>query len=228
MRVIQPRDGYRFAVDSVLLARFAAEWPAARVLDLGSGCGVVALCLGALGGADEVLGLELQIDMVDRARRSARWNGAADRITFSCGDLRDCSSLGEAGAFGMVVCNPPYRALGTGRLSPNPAAAVARHEVACTLEDVVRAADWALEVGGSLCLVYPAARVARLMACGRAAGLEPKALRFVHPRPGGLASLVLARHVKGAREGLEVRPPLTLHGPVTRYSSEAESHLGAP
>ena len=226
--VIQPRKGYRFSVDSILLARFAAEKTADRAVDLGCGCGVVALCLLRLGAAREAVGVDIQEDMVDRARRAAARSAWAARASFVCGDLRQPSGRFEPGEFDLALSNPPYRPLPSGRLSPNPGLAVSRHEVACTLGDLAGAAAYLLVPGGNLCVVYPAARIAVLLAECRSRGLEPKVLRLVHPTEDSAASLALVRCVKGGGEGLDVSPPLILHAPGARYSREAERLLGMP
>ena len=228
VRLIQPRKGYRFSLDAVLLARFASERRVESALDLGCGCGVVGLCLLALQGASQVAGIDLQPEAVDRARRSAEWNGWTDRTDFRLGDLRRIRELYPAGSFPLVVSNPPYRPACSGRVSPDAGVAAARHEVAGTLTDVVSAAAWLLASGGQACLVYPASRLAALLSACRGAGLEPKVLRLAHPRPEAPASLALLRATKGAGEGLEIRPPLILHGSGVRYSAEAEALLGPP
>ncbi|MEW6489262.1 MAG: methyltransferase domain-containing protein, partial [Thermodesulfobacteriota bacterium] len=130
VRLVQPQKGYRFGVDAVLLARFAAERPAARALDLGCGCGAVTLCLLALGGAREVLGIDIQEQMVDRARRGARWNGLEERARFEVADLRELGRSIAPQSFDLVVSNPPYRPAASGRTSPDPACALARPAVA--------------------------------------------------------------------------------------------------
>lgn len=228
VRLIQPRKGYRFALDSVLLARFAAERPAGRALDLGCGCGVVSLCLLALGGAREMVGIDIQGEMVGRARRSADWNGLTGRARFEELDLRQVRGRLPAQSFELVVSNPPYRPAAAGRLSPEPSAALARHEVACDLDDVAGAAGYLLGTGGEFCAVYPASRLPHLLAGCRGAGLEPKVLWPVHPRWGEPASLVLVRCARGGGEGLELRSPLFLHADGARYSAEAERLLGPP
>jgi len=228
VRLIQPRKGYRFALDSVLLARFAAERPAGRALDLGCGCGVVSLCLLALGGAQEMVGVDIQGEMVERARRSAGWNGLAGRARFESLDLRQVRGRLPAQSFELVVSNPPYRPAAAGRLSPEPSAALARHEVACDLRDVAGAAAYLLGTGGEFCVVYPASRLANALAACRGARLEPKLLWPVHPRRGELATLVLLRCARGGGEGLELRSPLFLHVDGARFSSEAERLLGPP
>lgn len=228
VRIIQPDTGYRFAVDSILLARFAAERPVGRALDLGCGAGVVGLCLLALEGARDVLGIDIQEEMIGRARRAAEWNGFGGRARFEAGDVRAVPGAWSAGGFELVVSNPPYRPVGSGHVSPVVSTALSRHEIACGLPDVVAAARRSLARNGHLCLVYPASRLAGLVAAVRGGGIEPKVLRLVHPRAEEPASLVLLRAVKGAKEGLEVRVPLFLHDRAGRYSREAEALLGSP
>jgi len=229
VRVIQPARGYRFSVDAVFLARFAAEEPCGRALDLGCGCGVVALCLLALGGARCVVGLDIQPEMVDRARRSAVLNGWEARARFLEGDLREAGRAVLAGErFPLVVANPPFQPAGRGRVSPDAAVALARHEVACTLEDVVAAARRMLARGGALCVVYPAPRLPQLLASCRQHGLAPEVLWPVHPRAGDPASRFLLRARQGGKGDLEIRFPLIVHEPGRRYSRQAERLLGPP
>ncbi|MBE0618779.1 MAG: methyltransferase domain-containing protein [Proteobacteria bacterium] len=228
VRIIQPRKGYRFALDSILLARFAAERSHTRVLDLGCGCGVVSLSLVALGGGRQVVGIDLQAAMIERASRSARWNGLGTEIRFETLDLRQVRVGFPPESFDLVVSNPPYRPAASGRLSPESGAALARHEVACTFPDVARAARYLLGTGGEFCVVYPAGRLSNLVAGCRDAGLEPKVLWPVYPRPGEAATLVLVRCIRGGGEGLEIRAPLFLHADDARYSPEAERLLGPP
>lgn len=228
VRLIQPRGGYRFSLDAVLLARFAAERPASAAVDLGCGCGVVGLCLLALGGVREVLGIDVQAEMADRSRRSAAWNGWEDRCRFLTSGVQEVRARLAPHSFPLVVTNPPYRPASEGRRSADPGAAVARQELAGTLADFVAAAGYLLPERGAFCAVYPAGRLASLFATCREARLEPKVLRFTHPREGRPASLALVRCVKGAGEGLEVRAPLMLHGASARYSPEAQALLGPP
>jgi tRNA1(Val) A37 N6-methylase TrmN6 len=170
--------------------------------------------------------------MAERARRSAAWNGWGERARFLSGDLRSIGDVLPGRAFPLVVANPPYRPVGSGRVSPEGSCAVARHEVSCRLADVLAAAQYLLKERGEFCTVYPARRLGELMAGCRAAGLEPRAVRLVHPRAGQPATLALLRCEKGGREELEVRWPLVLHPDeglgAAKYSEEAARLLGPP
>jgi tRNA1Val (adenine37-N6)-methyltransferase len=230
--VIQPVSGFRFSIDAVLLARFAAEGGCfENAVDLCSGSGVVGFCLLALGAAKKVTGMDIQPAYIGRAERGAEWNGFGDRARFSCMDARDIPSSMASGGFDLVVCNPPYRSVHGGKVSRDPSLAVARYEVSMTLEDAVKGACHLLNKGGEFFLVYPAEGVARVLSALESEGLTPKRLRFLHPDDESPASLLLAGAVKGKKEPLKVLAPLILHDRHVsgrKYSVEAERLLGRP
>jgi tRNA1Val (adenine37-N6)-methyltransferase len=230
--VIQPASGFRFSIDAVLLARFAAECgEVERAADLCSGSGVVSLCLLALGAAKEVVGVDIQPAFVERAARSAEWNGLASRARFLCSDAKEIPGAMKGGAFDLVTCNPPYRSLQGGKVSQDPSLAIARYEVSMTLEDAVMAAAHLLKKGGRFSLVYPATGVARVLQAIKESGLSAERLRFLHPNHESPASLFLMGAVKSSKGKALVQPPLILHGPHgcgRKYSEEAERLLGRP
>lgn len=228
VRLIQPKKGYRFSLDAVLLARFAVEKYALNVLDLGCGCGVVGLSILALKGASRLVGLDLQIEMVRMSARAAALNGFEGKASFAAGDLRSVKHLFPRKKFSMVVSNPPYRPAASGRLSTVQSSAIARHELKCTIENVASAAAHVLENKGEFCIVYPADRLSVLMKSCKDNNLEPKVLRFAHPKDDERASLVFLRCVKNVGEGLTVAPPWILHLENGGYSPEAMRLLGPP
>ncbi|ADO72361.1 tRNA1(Val) (adenine(37)-N6)-methyltransferase [Stigmatella aurantiaca] len=214
VQVLQRRAGYRFSLDPILLAHFAVYEAGAhrgRLIDLGTGSGIIPLVLAKRLGLREVTGLELQPRLYSLAERNVYLNRCEQQVTLVQGDLRQVSRLFAAGSFCHVLCNPPYRACATGRSSVMMERAIARHEVACSLPDVARAARHLLTPRGGLSLVYPAARFAELVAVLREHRLEPKTVRMVHPRAERPAKLVLLHAVKGGRADLRVLPPLVLH-----------------
>ncbi|WP_300526008.1 methyltransferase [Aminiphilus sp.] len=209
LSLLQPRTGPRVTVDTVLLAAFTRVKARERVLELGSASGAVSLLLGwRFPEAEEILGLEIQEDLVSLAARNAAENGLADRVRFLPGDLRRMKELLPPESRSVVVANPPYDEEGTGRPSPVRSEAVARHGLCCTLEDVVSGARWVLPTGGRFYVVIRARRGAELLGRLRENGLEPKRIRSVHPRPEKNAFLLLVQSTKGAGAGLVVEPPL--------------------
>jgi tRNA1Val (adenine37-N6)-methyltransferase len=221
----QSRAGYRFSLDALLLAHFVTAKIGARIVDLGTGNGVIPLALAALHPSIEVTGIELQPRMVERARRNIAQNELQTRIKIVHGDVRSHKQIGGGGGFDAAVCNPPYRKSASGRLSVHQERQVARHEIAGGLDEFLRAGAFLLRANGRLAMVHLAARSVDLLTAMRHAGLEPKRLRFVHSFPGAKASLVLVEAIKGGRSGLEVLPPLIIYQRDKTYSAEVASMI---
>jgi tRNA1Val (adenine37-N6)-methyltransferase len=209
LRVRQHRDGYRFSIDSILLAAFAHLRPRDRILDLGTGCGIIALAAAFSNPSVSVVGVEIQPALAALAKANAADNDLAERVSIVHGDLR---RLGRAkiGRIDLVVANPPYRRCGSGRINPDGERAAARHEVLGSLADFIAAGRRLLDIGGRFAAVYPAQRTVDLLWGLRQAGLEPKRLRLVYPHPEAEADRMLLEAVKGAGPGLRVEPPLTV------------------
>lgn len=229
LQVIQGRDGYRFSIDPVLLCAFARPPATARILDLGTGCGVIPLLLASQSGQRALVGLELQEQLADRARRSVELNGMSAQIEIVRGDVCLASDLFAPESFDVVTANPPFRTPGSGRVSPGDERAAARHELSGTLVDFLRAAAFVLPTGGVLNLVFLAERLAELIAELRCFRLEPKRLRLVHSRLSEPARMVLVQARKNSQPGLAVEPPLIVYrgdagdGDARDYSDEVRA-----
>ena len=219
--VAQSCAGYRFSIDALLLAHFVTVRAGDRIVDLGSGSGVVGLALAALNSTVNVTGLELQAAMAERARRSARWNRMESRVRMLHADIRRSPQLPEAGSFDIAVCNPPYRLPGSGRISAGDERRIARHELNGGLADFLGAAARLVRNKGRAGVVHLAARAVDVLAMMREVGIEPKRLRMVHSHAGAEASLLLVEGVKGGKAGLAVHRPLILYRSGKNYSAEA-------
>jgi len=219
VRVVQPRRGYRFSLDALLLADFAGRVCASRILDLGCGSGVIALVLGARRPDARVVGLEIQPELCEAARRGAAINGLADRVAVLEGDIREGERFLPAGSFDLVVCNPPFFAPGRGRPSPDGGRALARHALTCDLPDVFRAARHALRPRGHVAIIYPTPRVPEIQ------GLHLRALRAVVPRDGRPPRRHLIELGPARRGGPEVLSPLVVHEGAG-YTKELRELLG--
>ena len=227
LAIVQPRAGYRFAIDAILLGRFAQPRSRDRVLDLGAGCGVVSVMLAALHRPREVVALELQSDLAEMAARNATLNGLS-MVRTVCADLRTHRIEGlEPATFDLVVANPPYRALHSGRESPNHSRRIARGEREATLAEFVAAAARHASHGAKAAFVFTAARSAELIAALSVHALEPKRIRFVHPRIGMRASTILVEARKGGGVEVELEPPLILYSSPGIYTDEARELLDA-
>lgn len=216
----QPRDGYRFSMDSVLLAGFAPP-ATGPVCDLGAGCGVLAVLLAARGLAGPFTAVEMDPDLAECCRRNFGEAGL-DGAVLEQG-LTDAHPGLPAGGFSLVICNPPFFAPGSGRLPPGQGRARARHALALDDAGLFAAAARLLPTGGRLALCWPPARLADAVCGLRAAGLEPKRLRLVHGRAGRPATLALIEAIRGGRPGLEAEPALIAYGSGQSYSEETEA-----
>jgi tRNA1Val (adenine37-N6)-methyltransferase len=225
LKLLQARSGYRFCLDSLLLADFTTCREGERIADLGAGNGVVALMLAYLYPRVSIVGVEIQPTIVERARRNVQMNGLQERVTIHQGDVRNIQEILPGGSCHAVVCNPPYRRLSSGRISPNAEKKIARHETAGSLVDFLRAGVYLMPVKGRMTLIYPAARLVDLLQSMRNAALEPKRVRMVHSFAGAPASLVLAEGVKGGRSGMAVDAPLVIYDPGRKYTEAVEAIL---
>lgn len=220
LRIIQKKSGYRFSIDALLLAHFTILQEEDDLIDLGTGSGIVALILAQRFRCGRVLGIEIQEDLAETARRNVLLNGLDGRIEIRRGDVRCPELLCNPQTFSAAVCNPPYRRLRSGRTNPDPERAVARHEMAGTVDDFLAAAVHALRPKGRFRLIYPATRTVQLLTKMRDRRVEPKRLRMVYSRPGDSAVFVLVEGVKGGREGLSVLRPLFIHEKAGGYTRE--------
>jgi tRNA1Val (adenine37-N6)-methyltransferase len=219
----QAPGGYRFSLEAFLLVDFVSVTRASAILDLGTGCGVMALFLARRFPHVRVIGMELQASLATIARQNVVQNALGAQVSIVQADARDATRLFTAGAFGTVVCNPPYRAVGSGRLNANLEKAMARHELTLTLAQLVQACRHGLADAGLLALVYHPSRFAELCVRLDAAGLQPRRIRLVHAVPQAAATMVLVEAVQGSRGGLTVLPPLFVYAARGCYSVEMQA-----
>jgi len=220
LQLYQRKQGYRFSIDSILLADFATIGSGNKVIDLGSGNGVLPLILAYRYPSVLITGVEIQRPMAARAARNIRLNGYRDRIAIVQMDIASIVERFQAESFDSVVCNPPYRRANSGRLSLSRERQIARHEIKATLNDFVRAASFLLKNKGSFACIQLGDRMVDLVSAMRSAGLEPKRLRTVHAFPDAKASLVLVEAVKAGRKGIDVLPPLMIYDSARNYTAE--------
>ncbi|MGH7925116.1 MAG: tRNA1(Val) (adenine(37)-N6)-methyltransferase [Candidatus Binatus sp.] len=226
--MIQPRHGYRFSVEAILLGRFARASTRDRVLELGAGCGVVSIMIAALYRPRGVVAIEIQPKLADMIGRSAAINGI-ETVRAVCVDLRQKKIAGvEPGSFDLIVANPPYRATAAGRENPDRGRRLARGESAAALADFVAAARRYARTGGRVAFVFTARRSAELISAMRSKQLEPKRIRFVHPRLAMLASVMLIEARVGGGIEVAIEPPLILYERAGIYTSEARALLSSP
>jgi tRNA1Val (adenine37-N6)-methyltransferase len=226
--LIQPRHGYRFSIEAILLGRFARARSRDRVLELGAGCGVVSIMMAASYGPRAVVAIEIQRALAALIARNAETNGL-ESVHAVCADLRQKKIAGvESASFDLVVANPPYRATATGRENPEHSRRLARGESAATLADFVAAARRYARRGGRVVFVFTARRSAELISAMRSKQIEPKRIRFVHPRIAMPASVMLIEARVGGGIEVAIEPPLILYERPGIYTSEARALLSSP
>jgi tRNA1Val (adenine37-N6)-methyltransferase len=211
LKIIQTERGCRFSVDALLLSWFISLKDGDHVLDLGTGGGIVPMILSKRWTCSRIAGLDIQVDLIDMARRSAVLNQVADRVEFIQGDIRQIRTLFEAGSFDAVAFNPPYRQIHSGRMNPNVEKAIARHELKATLDDFLQAAAHCLKMKGRVFVVYPAAQAVKLFSRMRTLRLEPKRTTLVYSKPTSEGQFVLVEGLKGGNEAMKVLPPLFIY-----------------
>jgi tRNA1Val (adenine37-N6)-methyltransferase len=217
----QPERGYRFSIDSVILAGFAAPFCRGSVLDLGTGCGVLLLLLARLApGMLAGTGVELQEDLLDFARRNFRDNCPAGRLVAVPGDFRGAIPGVDPGSFDLVVSNPPYGRAGHGRRNPDPGKETARHEVTCALPELFAAASRFLSASGRIAFILPYPRRSEIEPCAAKEGMRVELLRVVHPRVGAPPSRLLCCIARGGSGTPRLLPPLFLHEGTEKYCPE--------
>ncbi len=225
-RIIQNKDKFCFGMDAVLLSGFARVNPGNRVIDLGTGTGIIPILLEAKYDGEHYTGLEIQEEMAEMAARSVRLNGLEEKIDIVKGDIcRARERLGLA-VFDVVTCNPPYMNDAHGLKNPELPKAIARHEVLCTLEDVVRESAGILKPGGHFFMVHRPHRLIEIISTLVKYKLEPKRMKMVHPFVDKDANMVLIEAVRGGKSMIKVEPPLVVYRDVGVYTDEVYQIYG--
>ena len=224
-QILQRTDGFKFGVDAVLATYYAQQEikHGQKVLELGSGTGIIPILLAARTCNTHITGLEIQEDMADMARRSVARNHLEDRVSILTADIANCPvELVPKGVFHHVVTNPPYQKKGSGIQNPTDSKAIARHEIFCTLEDVIALAARSLTEGGVFTMVHRPDRLCDIMNVMRQYRIEPKTLRMVHPTPDKAPSMLLIRGTKGGNPYMKVEAPLYIFDNTGSESKELQ------
>ncbi len=220
LKLIQKKEGFRFTLDSVVLAHFASVKEGDRIVDLGTGSAVIPLLLSSRLHKYHITGVEIQKDIAQMAERSVRLNGLMDNISIYNGDFRDVHRVLGGGTYSLVTANPPYWSVGEGLVSPVESRAISCHEVSAGLRDFVVAAGKLLNYQGRFAIVYHTERLVETIALLRANRLEPRRIRFIHPFVDKPARHFLLESRKSAPADLKVLPPLIVYQEKGKYSQE--------
>ena len=219
-RIIQNEKKFCFGMDAVLLSGFARAGKGERVLDLGTGTGIIPILMEAKTEGESFIGLEIQEEMAEMAARSVKLNGLEEKVSIIQGDLKEASKRFGKASFDVVTCNPPYMNQNHGLKNPDEPKAIARHELLCSFEDVAREAAALLKSGGRLYLVHRPHRLTEIFETLRAHKLEPKRMKFVHPFADAEANMVLIEAFRGGRPQMRVEAPVIVYEKPGVYTNE--------
>ena len=219
-KIIQDPGRFCFGMDAVLLSGFAKVKPGERVVDLGTGTGIIPILLEARSKGASFTGLEIQPESADMASRSVQLNDLQERVHIVNGDIKEAVQIFGAASCHVVTSNQPYMTAQHGLQNPDQPKAIARHEVLCTLEDVISQAAGLLMPGGRFYMVHRPFRLAEIMTGLCAHGLEPKRMQLVYPYVDREPNMVLLEAVKGGRPRITVEKPLIIYKEPGKYMDE--------
>lgn len=219
-QIIQNENGFCFGMDAVLLSGFAKVKKGERALDLGTGTGIIPILLEAKTEGTHFTGLEIQETSADMARRSVSLNQLDEKVSIVEGDIKEAASLFGKASFEVVTSNPPYMTGQHGLVNPDMPKAIARHEILCTLEDVISQASALLKENGRFYMVHRPFRLAEIMVMMSRYRLEPKRMKLVYPFIDKEPNMVLIEGLKGGRPRITVEKPLIVYQKPGVYTDE--------
>ncbi|CCY47973.1 tRNA1(Val) (adenine(37)-N6)-methyltransferase [Peptostreptococcus anaerobius] len=219
LRLIQNPDGFCFGIDAVLLANFSKVKRGSKVVDLGTGTGIIPVLISGKSRADKIIGVEIQEEVAEMATRSVKLNDLEDRVSILNEDLNNITSLIGKNTVDVVVSNPPYMH-SKGIINENDKKAISRHGIMCDLEDIFRVAKDILKPNGKLYMINRTLRLVDMMVYARNHNLEPKTMKFVHSKIGKAPKLVLVEFVKCAKPEVKVLEPLYIYKEDGSYTDQ--------
>lgn len=219
-QIIQNPEKFCFGMDAVLLSGFAKAKKGDVVLDMGTGTGIIPILMEAKTEAAHLTGLEIQEESADMARRSVALNGLSEKIDIVTGDIKEADRIFKSASFDIITCNPPYMIGQHGLTNPDAPKAIARHEVLCTLEDVISQAAKLLKPGGHFFMVHRPFRLAEIMTTLVQYKLEPKCMQLVYPYIDKEPNMVLIEATRGGKSRMTVEKPLIVYKEPGVYMPE--------
>lgn len=226
LKIIQKTDGFCFGMDAVLLSGFAHVKRGEKVLDMGTGTGIIPLLLSAKTQGEHFTALEIQKEIAEMAARSVAMNHLEDKIEIVNGDIKEASRIFGGASFDVVTTNPPYMNDAHGLKNPTEVKAISRHEVLCTLDDVVREGAKVLKSGGRMYMVHRPHRLIEIITAMKQYKMEPKRMCMVHPFKDKEANMVLIEAVKGGGSWLKMEAPIIVYKKPGVYTDEIYSIYG--
>jgi len=221
LQLFQPRHGYRYSLDPFLLTRFCGQPPSgSRIIDLGAGCGIISLVLARINPTASVVAVENNPDMAVLIEQNIRHNDLAGKVSVIAEDVMALRKKCPVSTFDLVVSNPPFRAAGSGRVSPRSGRDSARHETTAGLGDFMAAAKYLVKPSGRICFIQLPSRLAEFMALAAEMKLSVLRLRMIHSDAASAATMFMAELAKGRRSAPVVEPPLFVRDMSGEYTEE--------
>lgn len=224
--IIQKQNGFKFGIDAVLLSDFAKDTRSKNTLDLCTGTGIVPLLLSVKTDTPRICGLEIQEEIAQMAKRSVEYNKIGKRVEIVEGDLKNAVEIYGRCSFDKITCNPPYMKKGTAVRNEIDTKSISRHEVMCTLDDIMRVSRELLVSKGRLFMIHRPSRLADILCAMRKYRIEPKRIRFIHPEVNKAPNLVLVEGMKDGGEELKFLPPLYVYNEDGTYTEEIDIIYG--
>lgn len=224
--IIQHPGKFCFGMDAVLLSNFARVKKGEHVLDLGTGTGIIPILLAAKTEGERFVGLEIQEESADMASRSVAHNFLEDKVEIVNGDIKEAATIFGAASFDVITTNPPYMIGQHGISNPSDTKAIARHEVLCTLDDILRESARILKPKGRFYMVHRPFRLAEILSKMIAVGIEPKRMRLVHPFVDKEPNMVLVEGLRGGNSRMTVEKPLIVYKDVGVYTEDLLKEYG--
>ena len=223
LKIIQDENQFCFSVDAVLLAHFATFKKNVKVVDLGTGTGIIPLLLSARGFSD-VVGIELNYQTADMANRSFELNKLSDKLKVLNIDLKEATQYLQPNSVDVVTCNPPYWILGQGKMNPNENIAMARHELTVTLEEIIKTARRLLKYHGRFSMIHLPERLVDIITIMEKYKIEPKRLQVVQPFINKKPNLIMIEGIVGAKSGLEMLEPFIMYNEDNSYTDQLKKY----
>lgn len=211
LELIQDPEKFCFGVDAVFLSDFAKVKPGETVLDMGTGNGIIPILLSAKTKGKHFTGLEIQAETAEMARRSVRYNHLEDKVEIVTGDIKEAAEIFKPAFFDVITTNPPYMLAEHGLRNPDDAKAVARHEVLCSLDDILRESMRLLQDKGRFYMIHRPFRLTEILIKMNHYKIEPKRIQFIYPHIDKEPAMVLIEGVRGAKPRVTVEPPIIIY-----------------
>lgn len=221
LKIIQNKNGFCFGIDAVLLSDFAREIKkGSKVLDLGTGTGILGILLSKKTNLDKIIGVEIQTEVYDMACRSIKLNNLEDKFSVINEDIKNLDKLFKLQSFDAIVTNPPYKKNLTGLKNDTEYKVISRHEVKCNIEDVIKISSKLLKNNGKLYMVHRPERIKDIMVNLDKYKLQPKEIRFIYPYINKKPTMILIKAVKSAGDFLNVQEPFIVYNQDGTYTDE--------